>query len=96
MDTMKTSLVYGETYRLLRLNGDVIEGEHVQTKGNDGGYPTFRLADGGFLSVASINVLGPRDDSCAVEGIENGYRADALILDDEAEDRRFSGLEGDG
>lgn len=69
METMRTTLDYGKRYRLLRVSGEVVEGEHIQTKGNEADYPTFRMGDGGLLSVASANVLGPADETCSVEGI---------------------------
>lgn len=57
-------------YRIRKINGDIIEGEKVETRGDDENYPTFLLDDGGRIGVHVSNVLGPVDDSCPVDGIE--------------------------
>jgi hypothetical protein len=57
-------------YRILRTNGEVVEGEKIETRGNDEHYPTFELSDGTRLGVHISNVLGPVDDSCPVGGID--------------------------
>ena len=71
---------YGQRYRILRVNGEVVEGKLVHTKGNDDYYPTFELDGGGLLGVHRDNVLGPVIDDCPVHGIE---RFDFVKLSDE-------------
>lgn len=61
---------YGTRYRVRRMNGQIVEGEYIQTKGDDDNYPTLLLDDGARLGVTRANVLGPVDDSCPVSGIE--------------------------
>lgn len=95
-------LEIGKRYRIRRINGEIVEGTMVQTKGDDINYPTFALGTGGFLGVHRDNVLGLADDDAPHEGIprlvpvdgeteSDGYRADALILDMDSEDRRYNG-----
>ena len=79
---------YGQQYRILRVNGEVVEGKYIQTKGNDDEYPSFELGDGSLLGVHINAVLGPVIDNCPVDGID---RIDCDILDAEAEDARFDG-----
>ena len=69
-------LIFGQRYRILRINGEVVEGERIQTKGDDENYPTFLLDDGGRLGVARSNVLGPADETCSVEGIQRPAEGD--------------------
>lgn len=61
---------YGQRYRIERRDLSIVEGEYIQTKGDDDNYPTFELADGSRLGVHKDNVLGPVDDSCPPQGIE--------------------------
>jgi hypothetical protein len=95
-------LIYGERYRIRRTNNEIIEGTHIQTKGDDENYPTFELGTGGRIGVHRDAVLGLASDVAPhggiprlvpVDGAEesDGYRADALILDMDAEDRRYNG-----
>ena len=70
---------YGQRYRLLRVNGEVIEATHIQTKGNDIDYPTFERDEGGLIAVSKDNVLGPVTDDCPVDGIERPAFADNHI-----------------
>ena len=60
---------YGQQYRILRVNGEVVEGKHIQTKGNDEQYPSFELEDGSLLGVHIDAVLGPVIDDCPVDAI---------------------------
>ena len=60
---------YGQQYRILRVNGEVVEGKCIQTKGNDEEYPSFELEDGSLLGVHINAVLGPVIDDCPVDGI---------------------------
>lgn len=60
---------YETKYRILKTDGSVIEGQYIQTKGNDEDYPTFVLADGSRLGVHKDAVLGPVTDDCPVDGI---------------------------
>lgn len=76
-------LIFGQRYRILRTNKEVVEGERIQTKGDDENYPTFLLDDGGRLGVARANVLGPADDSCSVEGIQRPAEGDLGVELDE-------------
>lgn len=61
---------YGKRYKIRRINGDVIEGECVQTRGNDENYPTFQRDDGTFIGVHHSAVIGLVDDVCPPGGIE--------------------------
>lgn len=79
-------LVFGQRYRILRTSGEVVEGERVQTKGDDENYPTFRLDGGGLLGVARTNVLGPADETCSVEGIQRPAEGDLGVELDEVID----------
>lgn len=60
---------YEQRYRI-RWRGEVIEGQYIQTKGNDEDYPTFDIGDGTLLGVHKDAVLGPVTDDCPVDGIE--------------------------
>jgi len=95
-------LIIGQRYRIRRTNNEIVEGTLVQTKGDDENFPTFELGTGGLLGVHRDNVLGLADDVAPHGGIprlvsfdgaeeSDGYRADALILDMDAEDRRYNG-----
>ena len=70
---MKTTLDYGKRYRLLRVNGEVVEGECIQTKANDEDYPPFLLDDGSRLGTTRDHVLGPVDDSAPPGGIPRTF-----------------------
>lgn len=84
-------LEIGKRYRFRRINGEILEGTLVQTKGDDDNYPTFDTASGLF-GVHRDNVLGPVDDVAPHAGIPrlvpvdgegepDGYRHDSKILD---------------
>jgi hypothetical protein len=60
---------YERYYRIIRTDGSVVEGQYIQTKGDDENYPTFVLADGLRLGVHKDAVLGPVIDDCPVDGI---------------------------
>ena len=61
---------YGQRYKILRTDQSIVEGEFIQTKGDDDNYPTFLLNDGSRLGAHRDNVLGPVDDSAPPNGIE--------------------------
>lgn len=63
---------YETKYRVLRTNGEIVEAEYIQTKGDDEKWPTFRLADGSLLGVSREKVLGEVTDDCPPEGIVRG------------------------
>ena len=77
---------YGHRYRILKTDRTVVEGEYIQTKGNDANYPTFLLDDGGRLGVARANVVGEVDDSCPVGGIERPAGESYYLRPDTLED----------
>jgi hypothetical protein len=60
---------YERYYRVIRTDGSVVEGQYIQTRGDDENYPTFVLADGLRLGVHKDAVLGPVIDDCPVDGI---------------------------
>lgn len=61
---------YGQRYKILRTDQSIVEGEYIQTKGDDENYPTFVLEDGSRLGVHHSAVLGETRDDCPVDGIE--------------------------
>jgi hypothetical protein len=61
---------YGHRFRIRKTNQEVVEGELIQTKGDDANYPTFLLADGTRLGVHHSAVLARVDDDCGPQGIE--------------------------
>ena len=81
LDTMKTTLEYGKRYRLLKRNQEVVEGEHIQTRGNDRDFPVFLMDGGGQLGVSISNVLGLATEDCNPHGM---VKANGLIqIEDE-------------
>lgn len=61
---------YGKKYQIQRVNKEMVEGEYVQTRGDDENWPTFVLADGSRIGVYRSEVLGPVVDDCPPKGIE--------------------------
>jgi hypothetical protein len=61
---------YGQRYRI-KLHGSdrIVEGEYIQTKGDDENFPTF-IVDGMAIGVHKDRVLGLVTDDCPVHGIE--------------------------
>jgi hypothetical protein len=61
---------YGQRYRIkLHSNDQIVEGECIQTRGDDENFPTF-IVDGMAIGVHKDRVLGLVDDDCPVDGIE--------------------------
>ena len=57
-------------YRIKRVDGIIVEGEKIETKGDDTNYPTFILRDGKIISVHKSRVLGEVNDDCSPHGLE--------------------------
>lgn len=90
---------YEQQYRILKTDGSVIEGQYIQTKGNDQDFPTFLLGDGSRLGVRRDSVLGPVIDDCPVDGIKRpGLRYETFKFVKEPDDeliRKIIHLNGD-
>jgi hypothetical protein len=86
---------YGRRFRILKTNKEVVEGELIQTKGDDANYPTFLLADGTRLGVHHSAVLARVDDDCGPQGIKRPTSKEItnyLLTGDKGEDARYEGL----
>lgn len=44
-------------YEIKKLNGEVVRGEKIQTRGDDENFPTFLLEDGSYLGVYKDRVI---------------------------------------
>lgn len=61
---------YGQRYKIRSPYGEVIEAEHIQTKGDDERFPTFRLDNGSLVGISQTDVLGEAgNDDAPSEGI---------------------------
>ena len=85
-------LIVGERYRIRRTNNEIVEGTHIQTKGDDINYPTFEVPGLGLLGVYRENVLGPASDMAphggiprlvAIDGNDSSIHFSAIDLDRE-------------
>ena len=86
-------LVYGERYRIRRTNNEIIEGTHIQTKGDDENYPMFELGSGGRIGVHRDAVLGLSSDMAPHGGIP---RLVAIDSDADGAHIHFSAIEVNG
>jgi hypothetical protein len=83
-------LIYGERYRIRRTNNEIIEGTHIQTKGDDENYPTFELGTGGRIGVHRDAVLGLASDDAPHSGIP---RLVAIDSDADGKHIHFSAID---
>lgn len=44
-------------YEIKKLNGEIVVGEKIQTRGDDINFPTFLLEDGSYLGVSKDRVI---------------------------------------
>jgi hypothetical protein len=69
---------YERQYRIKLSDGTVVEGTHIQTRGDDENFPTF-VVDGVRIGVHKSKVLGPVTDDCPVDGIPRTITSARLV-----------------